>query len=366
MTFSQLPGFAEHFAAYPRAGARPSASDQALLARHRPRVFLPPKHPGPVSFYDDYIAQGRLIGGDGRTISGTVGQALLNTHKDDPGVTFVHAPRRAPATRARASREPATAVVFGRVNRDIAAFPQRNGGIEQHRFTFLSYNLVFRHSGLPAGQPFWQLWLVDLLASRHDWHQLDHYTAVTLVLDETEAPAAVMFQQHNYLRSYALGSDLELPTDGRPRVDVAIGSNELYPHRPERSVRRAAAFLGPRTVNYLVTGEDPPGLRGDDVTHGVREVDYDLAFLAPTDAFYTFAGRLGARRRLPGRDGPPGADYNTPPAFKPPAMQLLAFYWHEDQRDYVDLVRGGLFAGRPDDALRAVLAGRFWAAWRGG
>ena len=353
-TFSQFPVFAEHFATYPRPAALPSAADQALLARHRPRIFLPPGHVGPVSSYDDYIAQGRLTDGDGRAISRTVTPAVLNAHKDDPHVTFVHAPRTGPTT----------PVVLGRIAHDVIAFPDNPGGGARHGFTFLSYNLVFRHSGLPARQPIWQLWLVDLVASRHDWHQLDHYTAVTVVLDEAAAPVAVTFQQHNYLRTYVLGVDLDPPADGRPGVDVAIGSNELYPHRPERAVRRAVAFLGPRTVNYLVTGEDPPRLRGDDITHGVDEVDYRLDFLPPDDAFYTFAGRLGARRRLPGRDGPPGADYNTLPAFKPPALQLLAFYWQEGQRDSVDLVRRGLFAGAPDDGLRALLARRFWAAWQ--
>jgi len=73
--------------------------------------------------------------------------------------------------------------------------------------------------------------------------------------------------------------------------------------------------------------------------------------LPPDDAFYTFRGWLGARRRLPGRTGPPGADFNTIPAFKPMGIQLMAFYWHEGQRDYVDLVRADLFQC-PDNGFR--------------
>jgi hypothetical protein len=40
---------------------------------------------------------------------------------------------------------------------------------------------------------------------------------------------------------------------------------------------------------------------------------------------------------LPGRDGPPGADYNTRPAFKSKAAQLALFYWHEEDRDFLEL-----------------------------
>ena len=181
-----------------------------------------------------------------------------------------------------------------------------------------------------------------MVLSAEDWHQLDHYTAVFLVL-AGDLPVALIFQQHNYLRSYVLGRDISPPPDGRPQVDVAIGSNELYPHRPERTTRRAVPFLWSRTVDYLVAGTERPRLRADDVTHGAMEVPYALDFLPHDDAFYMFYGRLGAQRRLPGRGGPPGADYNTLPAFKRPVLQLLAFYWHEGQTDYIELVRDGLF-----------------------
>jgi hypothetical protein len=38
-------------------------------------------------------------------------------------------------------------------------------------------------------------------------------------------------------------------------------------------------------------------------------------------------GYLGERRLLPGRDGPPGADYDTLPPLKPLPRQLVAFAW---------------------------------------
>lgn len=49
---------------------------------------------------------------------------------------------------------------------------------------------------------------------------------------------------------------------------------------------------------------------------------------------------------LPGRDGPPGADYNTRPALKDKALQLAAFYWYEDDADYLELL-AGTEGGRP-------------------
>ena len=52
---------------------------------------------------------------------------------------------------------------------------------------------------------------------------------------------------------------------------------------------------------------------------------------------YSFQGKLGESRILPGRDGPPGADYNTIPAPKPKATALVTFYRREDDMEYVEL-----------------------------
>ena len=350
--FSQSPGFKRHFAERPRRRDAASAAEQDLLRRHSPRIYVPPGHAGPVSFYDDYVAEGTLTAGDGSLVSDTVTPELLNAHKTDPGAIFAHKPRR----------RGGTPVVFARADHDTLT---RKDGVEVP-LIFLTYHVVFRHSGIPAGLPRWQQLAVGVIASREDWHQLDHYTAVYLALTPDHRPVLLMMQQHNYLRSYVLGSDLDLPADGRPSVDVAIGSNELYPHRPERTRRRAVPFLSTGTVDYLMTGQNPPRFQADDITHGADEVRYDLAFLPHDDAFYMFYGWLGARRRLPGRDGPPGADYNTIPAFKPPVLQMLAFYWHEHHADYVSLVKDGLFHGddghfrrQVDGGLYERLAARF-------
>ena len=170
------------------------------------------------------------------------------------------------------------------------------------------------------------------------------------------------FQQHNYLRTYLVGGEgpgrLPWPADDRVAVDVALGSNELYPHRDGRVRRRAVSFLRPDSARYLITGEDRPFMAADDVTDPAREVAYDLRFLPPADAFYVFQGWLGERRALPGRDGPPGADYNTLPPFKSKALQLALFYWAEEQSDYLALL-GDLFAqGRPRELAPAPFTQR--------
>lgn len=72
-----------------------------------------------------------------------------------------------------------------------------------------------------------------------------------------------------------------------------------------------------------------PAMSADDITHPERSVFYELAFLPGTDAFYTFQGFFGERRSLPGRDGPPGARYNTLPGLKPLPAQILDGYWRE-------------------------------------
>lgn len=328
LNFSQAPGFDAWRAAYPPSAAVPGPAARALLQRYRPRFFLAAESTAPIAFYRDYVTHGRLLGADDQILAEHVDRAALNRVKHRPRVVFAHRPT--PATGAP--------VVFGRVDHD--RLPGRPNG---RRFIFLTYNLVFPVSGLPIGMPWWLEWLARLGGDPADWHQLDHYTAVTIALAPhitgPPVPVAATIQQHNYLRTYLLGESgapgvLKLPADNRLRVDIAVRSNELYPHAPGRRRHRAVDFLDPETARYLIAGVDPPWLRADDVTDPVRQVDYRLAFLPKTDAFYVFEGWLGGKRWLPGRDGPPGADYNTAPAFKPKATQMVVFYWHENSRAY--------------------------------
>jgi len=291
--FSQYPGFAAYFAANPPAAEPPAAADRALLQRFRPRTWLPAGHEGPIDFYADYIAQGRLRAGDGAAIAAAVTPAILAAHKDDPRAVFEHVPSGAPPR----------PVVYARIDRENVRLPNDPAGVRP--FVFLTYHLVFRVSCLPDGLAWWKALPVSLVASLEDWHQLDHYTAVTLVLDDASRPVAVTVQQHNYLRTWLVGREWPWPADDRIAIDVARRSNELYPHRSGRTRHRAVPFLDGDSVDYLVGNGGAPFFAGEDITDPVREIEAPLVFLAPADAFYTFKGFLGEKRLLPGRSGPP-------------------------------------------------------------
>ena len=317
--FSQMTGFSEHFAAHPPAKEPPDERARALLERHKPRFYLPAGHAGLISFYDDYIAQGVLWAADGTQMSDAVTPRLLNRHKGDPLVSFVH---------QASPDKPSNAVVFGRLDRDSVQL----GTAEPREFTFLTYHAVFRHSGLAAGTAGWQTLLASLFGDLDDWHQLDHYTAVTLILDDSDTPVALLLQQHNGQRTYLIGESYVLPPDGRPEVDVAIRSNELYAHQMGRRRHKVVRFPGPDEMKYLIGLTGRPLLTADDITDPQGEAPYELRFLPQDDAFYTFKGYLGERRFMPGRDGPPGADYNTWPFLKPWGQQMLMGYWRPGNR----------------------------------
>ena len=314
--FSQYSGFAEFFAENPPSGV-PDRSERALLRRHAPRFHLPAGHEGPIDFYRDYIAHGRLVTGEGVRIEGPT-QAELNRHRDDPAAQFVHVP----------GREAPRPTVYAGVERTDLWAPHQSepGDVE---FTVAIYHLVFRVSGLPAALPGLAEASLGLVADLDDWHQLDHYTAAFVVLDADERPIALTLQQHNYLRTYLVGESVESGRDGRFDIDVAIRSNELYPHVPERRFRRAVRFMTHEAAAFMMGYGKRPVMSADDVTDPDRAVAYELAFLPGTDAFYTFQGYLGERRLLPGRDGPPGARYNTLPQLKPLPAQILGGYWRE-------------------------------------
>jgi len=310
--FSQYPGFDAYFAANPPSSELPTPAERLLIERHRPRFFLPRDHAGLIGFYRDYVAASVLRDAGGTIISETVDRALLNNHKHDPTVVLEYRPQPG-------KRHP---TVYGRLDRDEVDL-----GDGPRSFTFLTYHAVFETSGIAAGLAAWQEWLLWLIGDLDDWHQLDHYTAATLVLDETETPVALMLQQHNYQRTYLLGEYYDLPDDGRPEIDIAIRSNELYPHADGRRYHRSVRFLDQASLHYLLTGDGFKPFAADDVTEPAGEANYVLRFLPPDDAFYTFKGFLGERRVLPGRDSPPGADYNTLPSLKPLGVQFVLGYW---------------------------------------
>lgn len=339
--FSQYPGFDAYFAEHPRRTTAADADQRLLLQRHRPHYFLPAGHPGLIGFYQDYIAHGTLRNGRGERQAQPVTRASLNRLRSDPAAVFVHEPDEA--------QSPAP-VVLARI--DSARFALGSHGSRQ--LTLLTYHAVFRHSGLAAGLSAWQEVLAALFADINDWHQLDHYTAASLLLDEREQPVALMLQQHNHQRTWVYGVDLPLPADGRPALDVAIRSNELYPHTQSRRSHRVVRFPTPEAMLYLMEMGEPPRYAAFDMTEPANEIEYRLDFLPPDDAFYSFAGYLGARRRLPGRDGPPGADFNTWPSIKSWPLQVLAGYWRVgDAGDAQRLRDSYARSGDPADFARA-------------
>ena len=74
----------------------------------------------------------------------------------------------------------------------------------------------------------------------------------------------------------------------------------------------------------------------------------------------SFQGRLGKTRLLPGRTGPPGANYNSWPVFERPSDQLIAGYWGGGDGDLLPLIRQVLSQHHFDETTRAVLGARFW------
>ncbi|MEO7886970.1 MAG: hypothetical protein ABI893_11240 [Polaromonas sp.] len=144
------------------------------------------------------------------------------------------------------------------------------------------------------------------------------------------------------------------PADNRASIDVAIRSNELYPHAAERRRHRAARFDTPEELRYLMGIAPRPWLADEDMTEGRNEVNTTLALLPPSDAFYSFQGFLDARRRLPGRDGPPDADFNPWPVLKPWVSRMLMGFWRVgDEGDRGRLDTGYGRTGRSQDFAAA-------------
>ena len=332
--FSQLPGFAAVRAARQNAPP-PSAADRALLEQFKPVLHIPESAEGPLDFYRDYIARGELRDGRGNRFRNPDRQTL-NRHRDNLRAVFVHEPDF--------SRFP-TPVAYGGIRRATLILSET----ESRPVTFLSYHFVFRRSGLPAGTSPLLLALANLVADSRDWHQLDHYTACFIALDENEKPFAVLLQHHNHMRTYLVGDDPAFAANAPPSLDAAESSNELYPRRATRTEWPAAGFMSPRTVNYLAGIEKRPPLfrAAPDIAGGGRRIEYELKYLPPDDAFYIFVGKLGASRMLPGRDGPPGAIYNTLPSLHLPEDALPMFYWNPPDADYAKILRA-------DDSLKTL------------
>ncbi len=307
--FSQFPGFDQHFKSYPPGKTLPTDEEVALLKKYQPRVFTAKQQAGPIDFYKDYIAHGTLYV-DGRKPFKNPTAAVLNEHRDDPDAVFKYEGNY---------KRPGTAVVYARIDYEQTSHQGKN-----YKFTFLTYNLVFPVSGILQGLGKLQSFVLALAGNLNDWHQLDHYVNVSVALLNSK-PVAMTLQQHNYQTTYMLNPESATETP-KLSVDVALRSNELYPHNSEMRQYPAVSFLSEKNIEFLTNGNNKPMMAGYDVTHGEKEINYDLKTLPQTDAFYQFKGSLGKNRLLPGRSGPPGADYITLPGLMPRYVRLVTGY----------------------------------------
>ncbi len=313
--FTNFPGFTEYFDRYKPLDAIPNQQQRLLLEKYRPRIYRSVSkdgiaQQGPVDFYKDYISDGRLLV-DGKVISQQVTAELLNQNRDNSNAKFEYGGRY---------RKDSDAVVYGRFDTDTLAYDDTEIPLE-----FLSYNLVFPTSGMLRGLGTLKTLGLTIAGSLNDWHQLDHYVGLTIALRNRE-PIAVTLQQHNYQTTYLVDVELNLPEDHRVEVDIAMRSNELYLHSDKEVRHPAVSFIAAKNIEFIKIGGNKPFMAGFDVTRGDSEINYQLKYLPQTDAFYQFKGHLGKSRLLPGRDGPPGADYTTLPGLMPRAIRMVTGY----------------------------------------
>ncbi|MEW6296496.1 MAG: hypothetical protein AB1671_01985 [Thermodesulfobacteriota bacterium] len=361
-TFADFPRFREYRCS-PASSEQPDEAARRLLRRFRPRLVVAPGAPWPIDFYRDYLPNAVLRDADqgGKIIATQVTREVLQKEEDR-----VHAYVdlvRIPDLR-REGKRPA---VYGRVYREPVFFSDGQGKRVSRRFTFLKYNVVFARSGLPAGLPWVYETALRLMGlDPEDWHELDNFCAIHMVLDEGEEPIAVLLAQHNHHRTYLIGPDLPLPSDGRIGFAAALRSNELYPDRGETVPTFHRAIPWPLYLEYLVSGENGPWFTADDITYGRSAggegVEYELQFLDPCDPFYTSRCMLGEYRPFfgleIGRNGPPGADYYTLPELMPLGTLLKASCFRDGDDEDIQVVRAAVDPRRGRfDAARLIQHG---------
>lgn len=345
-TFADFPRFRE-YTCTETADRFSSEAEQRLLHRFQPRLIVAPGAPWPIDFYRDYLPNTVLRDADqGHTIiADQVTRTILE--KQERGIHVYLDLVRIPDVRMEGT-QPA---VYGRIYREVVPFSDGRGGTIVRRLIFLKYNVVFAQSGLPAGLlPPYERGLRLLGLDPEDWHELDNFCAIHIVLDEAETPVAVLLAQHNHHRTYLIGRDIALPVDGRMSFAAAKRSNEFYPDHGETAPVFHRVIPGPWYTEYLLSGDNGPWFTADDIVYGEKaggeEVAYALRFLAPCDPFYTSRCMLGEYRPFLGfeigRNGPPGADYYTLPDLMPLGNLLKASYVHEGNPEDLQAVRAAI------------------------
>ncbi len=359
-TFADYPGFKEYYSdrcskskPVPPIGE----DDKSLLRKYRPRLILPPGGRYPIDFYRDYLPFTVMRRYPEKTI--VAEHVTPDMLKANQGNTWVYLDlqldrfraaglgRQLHLTEQQDSDQEESPAVYGRVYRETVTFPKGDGDLIPRDLIFLKYSTVFATSGLTANLPRGFESLLRVMGlDLEDWHELDNFGAIYVVLDEKEIPIAAMLAQHNHHRTYLVGKDISLPIDARMAFDIALRSNEIYPASYHTGPAKHRAVRRTLYMKYLLSGEDPPLFRGYDITYGVRaggkEISYDLAFLSPCDPFYTARMMLGEPRpflgRNIGRNGPPGADYYAIPPLLPLGNLLKFSYLRDGDPDDIAMI----------------------------
>lgn len=376
-TFADYPGFEEYYRGRcPKGNLLPSTgeADKILLYKYRPRLILPPGGDYPIDFYRDYLPCTVMRSyADKNIVAEEVTPEILKMNQHNQRVYLdlqlerfraAGLGRKLPKDDLQKSGPEKKPAVYGRIYRETVDFPNGKNGKISCDLTFLKYNVVFAWSGLPASLPSGYETLLRLIGlDPGDWHQLDNFVAIHVVLDGKENPIAAILAQHNHHRTYLIGKDIGLPADGRMIFDIAFRSNEVYPDSNEAGPVKHRVIPWVLYLKYLLSGEDPPLFRGYDLTYGVpaggREISYDLSFLSPCDPFYTAKMMLGEPRpffrRNIGRDGPPGADYYEIPSLLPLGNLLKFSYLHDGDPDDIAMVSRAIDRKRKEIDIPKIL-----------
>jgi hypothetical protein len=357
-TFADYPGFREYYKDRCETPPPPATQkDRELLEKFRPRFILPPGGSYPIDFYRDYLPYTVLMSWPAKkTTALKVNRGLLLKYRVNRGayLDFHTSQYRSDGMNIRwgdGSPPPGLErwpVIYGRIYRESVSFMDSQGEQEKHDLTFLKYNVLFATSGLPAELSAWSRFLLTLGGlDREDWHALDNFVAAHIVLDDKEAPIAAILAQHNHHRSYLIGKDIPKAIDGRLTFDIALRSNELYPASDSTEPVRHRVIRWSFYLDYLLSGENGPTLKGTDLTMGRNagggEFDYDLKIISPCDPLYTSEMLLGQPRPFLGiylgRDGPPGSDYYNTPELLPMGNMLKFAYLRDGDPEDIALVR---------------------------
>ncbi len=376
-SFADYPGFKEYYKDKCTEETNLSfitKEEKDLVTKFSPVLILPPGSHGPIDFYRDYMPYAVLRRfSDNKIVREKVTPEILKEFQHNKKFyldfqydNFLKAKFDKGLSKKvkDATNNTKNPVVYGRIYRERVSFPCKKDENCFRDLTFLKYNIVYPLSGLPAKLPLGYESLLKLIGlNPDDWHELDNFIAIHIVLDEEKNPIAVLLAQHEYHRTYLIGKDISLPPNGKITFNIALRSNEVYPasdaHVPIEHRVVASNFY----LKYLLSGDEPPLLRGHDITYGIqaggKKIFYKLNFLSPCDPFYTATIILGEPRlffrRYIGRNGPNGANYYAIPQLLSLGNLLKFFYFREGEPDDIELLEHAIDIKRESININQIL-----------